>query len=936
MFKSLLSVILAGSAVNAHAALDFTQSSPSIKWHSISNEAVRVIYPDVLGAESIYVANLVEHYSHFVGQTYGIKKPQKFDLVIRPEMSQPNGFVALAPRRSEWFASSMYMPLVGSTEWYQTLAIHEYRHVNQFDFYNRDASQILYYLMGDMGRNLSVFLALPSWYFEGDAVWAETKYTDGGRGRSPRFMARLKALVLSDKLPTYDQFLNGSYQTNLPNQYVYGYALISYATKKYGEDIWEKIINDVSKFPQPFRLYDSFKEMTGQEFKDFYFEAMNDLRVKWAKDAPGVEETVDYREASAPFKVGKVLYYVESTMNSYPTLVKEENGHKEKIVEFYYNKDILGLSVGNTRAIYTEYLPDARYAYKGSSDLVVVDLKTGSTDKLTSGERLYNPSFNRSETKIIATSFNPDQSWTIVEYDLQGKLLQSLSIGDSKVAEARYIDDRHAAVLLNSKTGHKSIVVVDLDTKKIAKVVLPPSRNLLNSLYVDQNKNLLFEAQYKGGNEVFSFNGEGVARCTKTKLGAFTPSSDGATLYYSNMDTYGSMIASQSLKDCQPLAPSELVDFKYLGDGPSDNYNNFPVQPLNTQEELFTKNASQYHPEEYGDIDERLFIPHTWGLNIGRGGGLIVQTDNYLHTMGLTAQAGSNAEEEASFFNLGLDYKKYYPIFRIETEYRGRRVKDFDTGTEVKWGEMNSGLSMYVPYIKKSGLYNFVTLLSVGAQYTNTNDYKVNDVKYDFANYFYKTNGQFLLSWGKDPKARSIIDPWLLSYRIRFDNADQPSDDRYDGYRVYQQGILQTPGLFANDGLQFTFDLQKQEGGVNAYRFQPETGVVGSYTFSRGYSFTDTPGYQKLSGNYVFPMMYPDWDLGNWYYLRRVYGNVFFDSTAVTGNISQATLNSYGAEMQFESKFFRIIPMTFGVRILQRLLDDSVRGEAFLSSSLAF
>ncbi|MGE5086652.1 MAG: TolB family protein, partial [Bacillota bacterium] len=717
MFKSLLLVILAGGAVSAQAALDLTQSSPAIKWNSISNEAVRVIYPDVLGAESIYIANLVEHYSHFVGQTYAINKPQKFDLIVRPEMSQPNGFVAMAPRRSEWFASSMYMPYVGSTEWYQTLAIHEYRHVNQFDFYNRDASQILYYLMGDMGRNLSVFLALPSWYLEGDAVWAETKYTDGGRGRSPRFMARLKALVLSDKLPTYDQFLNGSYQTNLPNQYVYGYALISYATQKYGDDIWQKIVNDVSKFPQPFRLYHSFKDITGQEFKDFYIETMNDLRTKWAKDAPGAEEPVDYREASAPFKVGSALYYVDSDLNSYPTLMKEENGHKEKIVEFYYNKEILGFSVGTTRGVYTEYLPDSRYAYKGSSDLVVVDLKSGETNKITSGARLYNPSFNSSETKIIATSFNQDQTWTIAEYDLQGKLLRSVPVAGNKIAEAHYIDDRHAAVLMSSKTGHKSIVVLDLETKTVSKVILPPSRNLLNSLYVDKNKNILFEAQYKGGNEIFRFNGEGIARCTNTKLGAFTPSSDGINLYFSNMDTYGSTIASQSLQECRGLPSSELVDFKYLGDSPSDNYNKFPLQHLKTQEELFTKNASQYHPEEYGDVDERLFIPHTWGLNIGRGGGLIVQTDNYLHTMGFTAQAGTNAEEAASFFNLGLDYKKYYPIFRIETEYRGRRVKDFGTGTEVKWGELNSGFSMNVPYIKKAGLYNFMTLVSLGAQY---------------------------------------------------------------------------------------------------------------------------------------------------------------------------------------------------------------------------
>ena len=936
MIKPLLPAILICSTLNAQAALDFSQSSPSQKWHSISNEFVEVIYPDVLGAESVYIANLVEHYSQFVGQTYGIQKPQKFDLIIRPELAQPNGFVALAPRRSEWFASSMFMPLVGSTEWYQTLSIHEYRHVNQFDYYDRDAAHVFYYLMGDMGRNVAVFLALPSWYFEGDAVWAETKYTDSGRGRSPRFLARLKALVLSDKVPTYDQFLNGSYQTNLPNQYVYGYALISYATQKFGEDVWKKVIFETSKFPQPFRFYSSFEDVTGQPFKDFYHEAMMDLRAKWAKDATVGEKPVDFREASAPFKVGNALYFIDYDMNSYPTLVKEENGHKDKVAEFYYNKDIMGFHIGTTKAVYTEFLPDARYSYKGSSDLVLLDLKSGRTDKITSDARIYNPSLNPSETKILATSFNPDQSWTLVEYDLQGNLLESIALADSKVAEARYLDDQSAAVLLNSKTGHKSIVIVDLPSKKVSKVIVAPSRNLLNSLYVDKDKNLLFEAQYKGSTEIFRINGQGVARCTNTKLGAFTPSSDGTNLYYSNMDTYGSKIATQSLSACQPIAETELVDFKYLGTGPSDNYNKFPVQPLVGQEELYTKNASKYTPEEYGDFDKRLFIPHTWGLNLGRGGGLIVATDNYLHTMSLSAQIGSNGEEQKSFVNLGYDFKKYYPIFHIEAEKRGRKVKDFGSDNETEWQEVNSGFSMHIPYKKKAGLYNFSTVLSLGGQYTSTDEYKLNDVKYDLTNYFYKTYGQLSLVWSKDPKARSIIEPWLLGYRVRYDNADQPSNDIYDGYRLYQQAVLQTPGLFSNDGLQLTFDLQKQSNGIVAYRFQPEAGVVGSYTFSRGYSYEDVQGYQKLSANYVFPMAYPDFDLGNWYYMRRVYGTLFFDSTTVNDPIIDATLNSYGGEMQFESKFFRIIPLTFGVRLFKRVLDDSTHFESFLASSLEF
>ncbi|MBO9665322.1 MAG: hypothetical protein J7501_00725, partial [Bdellovibrio sp.] len=156
-FLLAASLVLAGSS--AMAARDLTQSSPSLKWHSISNDAVRVIYPEQMKPESIYIANLVEHYSHVVGQTYGIQKPLQFDLILRPEVAEPNGYVTLGPRRSEWFSSSTFFPLVGGTEWYQTLSIHEYRHVNQYDFYNRKAAEVLYWIMGDMGRQVAIFLA---------------------------------------------------------------------------------------------------------------------------------------------------------------------------------------------------------------------------------------------------------------------------------------------------------------------------------------------------------------------------------------------------------------------------------------------------------------------------------------------------------------------------------------------------------------------------------------------------------------------------------------------------------------------------------------------------------------------------------------------------------------------------------------------------------
>lgn len=935
MKKFLFTALLLVSSVS-YGALDLMQSSPSIKWETISNDAVELIYPDYLGAESVYIANLVEHYSKVVGQTYGIQKPQKFDLIIRPELAEPNGYVTLAPRRSEWFASSMFFPYVGSTEWYQTLSIHEYRHVNQFDYFNRHGAKLLYYIMGDFGREVAMFLAIPSWFLEGDAVWTETKYTDGGRGRSPRFLARLKALVLSHRIPDFDEFLNGSYQTELPNQYVYGYALISYGVNKYGEELWPRVIDEAARLPNPFGLYNAFKRVTGESFQHFYAETMDDLKTRWSKDIPQNEKEIDYRDNLAPFKVGDALYYVNQTLDTPSALYKEEKGHSTKVTEIVYSKELIGLNVGKDKAVYSEFLPDPRYLNKGSSDLILVHLESGYREKITDGERLYFPSFNPSQTKIIATDFKTDQSWNISEFDLNGKLLRSFGLPEGKIAQVHYLDEDNVVVLLNSKTGYKSIVTVDLKTQKITKTLLAPSRNLLNSLYVDAKGNLFFEAQYKGSTDIFEMNGDTLARCTESRLGAYMPSSDGTYLYYSDMDTYGSHIAIQDLASCKPLAKSELVGFHYLGTGPSDNYNEFAIQSFPEQESLFTANKEKYQPKPYGDFDSRLLVPHTWGLYFGRGAGLGFQSDNYLRTLSVSGLVGTDAEEGQAFAGLSFDIKKYYPIFNIQAGVRNREVSEFETSDKLDWKENFVGISMTLPYMKKMGLYNLTAFASGEANYTDASDYQVDKIDIEGSNYFYKTAASVGFAWAKDKNARSIIYPWLLSYQIRYDNAEQPSDSQYSSYRVFEEAILNTPSIFANDGFMFVYDHQRQEDDVHSYRFLPVENFVNGYVFSRGYAYQNAPEYQKYSANYIFPIAYPDWNIPNWYYLRRLYSTLFFDSTFVTDMASHDTLNSYGAELEFESVVFRIVPLTFGVRVLEKMKNDETKAEAFLATNLTF
>ena len=82
----------------------------------------------------------------------------------------------------------------------------------------------------------------------------------------------------------------------------------------------------------------------------------------------------------------------------------------------------------------------------------------------------------------------------------------------------------------------------------------------------------------------------------------------------------------------------------------------------------------------------------------------------------------------------------------------------------------------------------------------------------------------------------------------------------------------------------------------------------------------------RLSGNYHFPIAYPDFGLANIVFIQRIRGNVFYDYSRVdTSYFAESHMNvslrSTGAEIYFDTKLWNELPVTFGVRG-SYLLDD--------------
>ncbi len=117
---------------NGQESVVHETSPASMKWYQINSSSFRVLYPYGFEKEAQRVANTLEHIKEAESRSLGAT-PKKISIVLHSQSATSNGFVTMAPMRSEFYA----MPpqnynFIGTNEWLTLLSSHEYRHVVQF------------------------------------------------------------------------------------------------------------------------------------------------------------------------------------------------------------------------------------------------------------------------------------------------------------------------------------------------------------------------------------------------------------------------------------------------------------------------------------------------------------------------------------------------------------------------------------------------------------------------------------------------------------------------------------------------------------------------------------------------------------------------------------------------------------------------------------
>ena len=337
--------------------------------------------------------------------------PKKVPCVIRGRVDEANGVTMSFPSKIELYLTAPTDHFLGArTEsWLKGLLTHELTHyVHQT--MDRGLFHGLSFVFGAEVSTLGLTF-LPGWMIEGPAVFDETRFTEGGRGRNPLFEMYPKALVEQGKLFSLPQ---AGYLSSFPPPdriYVAGDLLMEHISAAYGEDAFRRIMDLYLDFPF-FGPWDAIRRVTGRSADEIFADLREDLQRKYTQASVSGEDGAlvspdrigDWTHPQ-PTRAGLFLY--RHTPYEPSAIVRlDPAAGTEHVVATGSLTDFFSFSAAADGATlcFSSEMADMRdqSAPVITADLFLVNTRTGRQRQLTRNAHLWHPALSPDGRRIVA------------------------------------------------------------------------------------------------------------------------------------------------------------------------------------------------------------------------------------------------------------------------------------------------------------------------------------------------------------------------------------------------------------------------------------------------------------------------------------------------------------------------------------------------------
>ncbi len=912
MIKHLVVFLFMGIFIQLNIyAQRFGANPSSLKWLQRNDKATRIIFSPGAEALANRIGSLTEGLSQEHAHRLGtLNKP--INIVLQPNPLISNAYVGLAPWRSEFYLTPMQNSLeLGSTHWIDNLTVHEYRHVHQYSNFRKGLSRFAYILAGEEGQALANAAAIPDWFFEGDAVYAETKYLAQGRGRLPYFFDQFNAIWQVNKNYSFQKLRNGSLRDVIPNHYQLGYLLVNYGYTHYGEQFWGDVTNDAVRYKGVFYPFQrAIKKYSGVGYTEFAHNALSSYKVEFDKNYINISQSV-FNDSSTK---SIVEYYfptwtgsdsvvvLRKAYNEIPTWVMFTAGSMTKLgVKEIGLDDYFTYKKG--QLVYTAMHYDPRWIWKEFNDIKLFDIGNHTSNFITHGGRYFSPDLSNDGKHVVAVSLDHVGRSSLHIIDLADKSLQrNIDFKDDYFLSYPCFakDDQAIFSVARKKTGESAVVKYSL-VDSMVDTIFPFVNTPIAFLRVN-NDQLIFTVSQSNRNEIWSYDlvNKSFRVLSSESTGSYVGGLDsaGLRLVYTRPTVKGNKMFVKSIDSARGVDSMRSVHFVY------ENNSTGQLQDLIHRDDSMGYQVSPYN-KMTGIVNVHSWRPYyerpEWSFSL--------YSQNVLNTLETSLNYVYNENERSHKVGLGGNLGTWYPWVVGGTDYTFLRSYQ-DNTHDIRWNEWTGHVGLRLPLNFTAG--KFYRQLDMSAQLYGVGVYYDPNSVPLFSNNHVAYLQQQIVYSAQSQQAIQHIYPHLgISTRL----LNQVAIGNTHASQLLMSGQVYLPGLGRNHSIVSSLSYQRRDT-MQQYIY------ANSFSMARGYEALNYPRMWKATFNYHMPLVYPDMGFANIIYVQRIRSNFFYDAMWVKSLRTGVTtaLRSTGVEIFFDTKWWNQQPVTFGIRY-SRLVD---------------
>lgn len=874
------------------------------KWYQLDHDSIQVIY-NLNNEDLAYRVGslMIDQARHESLDSSG--RFEKIPILLQPSTNVSNGYVGLAPYLSEFYLQpSQSVFELGSLSWSDLLALHEFRHVQQINAAHKGITSLARSAFGELAFSGLYALSVPTWFREGDAVFAETKYSLQGRGRLNFFLQTLHEKMLEGKPWGFYKARRGSYKEITPNDYDMGYAMITYGNHVFGENTWKDILQQAPRFKYPFNPFGGIvKEYYGKANPGLYYDAMQWYSQKWKDDKlqdilyPLIsikhkKQENDYSSFEYPSpQANNSVTAVVTTFDKISTITQIDSVGKLKSIIALGLQDDPYFDQHKDRFVWGEFITDPRWRRKDKHVLFIYNETSGQKIRIEGQKGLFMPSFNDTGQKIAAlhTDENGNHAIQIFNSENGDLILQIPNPSNYYYGYPQLLpDDKYVIASTRDELGRMFLAKIDVVSGNCLNLTTPSYKVIGKSeLYLDY---ILFTVGFSEWDQVFGL---------ELTTGKILQVSDGLHAHYNPIydASRNKILCSEySLKGYKIVELSASPDdwFQLKQASIDDGHNRTELnllQSVPADIEFEKKRYNSFsHLINFHSLSLRANDPD-WGVE--------VLSQNILQTVDLSAgyEFDRNTKSHGPFANLTLGM--WYPQFSFGVQRLTRRINHTIFGNVNQVNDLIR-TGVHVPLVFAGGSYRQTFIPSIKANWlinkirpaeTSLPDIPINFATYDitFVNARRKAYRQIVPSFAQY---------FYTSYKHQI-NRERIS-------QFYANVEMALPDLFNSHYWLLRGEVLIQELGEEYVQ------LSSPYFGPRGFQLFDGKRHFAASLTYGFPLVYPDFGLGNILYTRRIRMQAFYDiGRAEYVGDPDIRQQSIGIELLFD---FQLPEITFGIR----------------------